>query len=277
MERGGGDREDCQEERIRSRWNDYHWTRSGLFTSPTSTYCILWILDTMAADSYPTSPKLSRQHEGKFLVAHLKSSSKSGEGYRVLADWFHYGKQGIHLYGPTTPSIARFSYTILHNLMVCLIQLNWMQTLTPGKHQAALEMAMNHGKQRTNRPNSSSWQSVLKSLMNPTLRPPFQNLSFKFDSPQPRMHTVQGPSHSMFTAHNITVHNGVFNQYIAGEQWREWDNNQLHWASILRIQLEFTDFVSEPIVNEINMSRIIENGARHLSTPLFANGMTSLC
>jgi len=46
---------------------------------------------------------------------------------------------------------------------------------------------------------------------------PLQDLSF--DSPQPiRMHTAQGPSHSMFTAHNITVNNGVFNQYIAGEQ-----------------------------------------------------------
>ena len=36
-----------------------------------------------------------------------------------------------------------------------------------------------------------------------------------------RMHTAQGPSHSMFTAHNITVNNGVFNQYIAGEQQGE--------------------------------------------------------
>jgi len=59
---------------------------------------------------------------------------------------------------------------------------------------------------------------VLKSLMNSTLRPPFQNLSFKFDSPQPRMHTAQGPSHSMFTAHNVTIYGGVFNQDIAGEQ-----------------------------------------------------------
>jgi len=64
----------------------------------------------------------------------------------------------------------------------------------------------------------------------------------------------------MLTAHNITVNNGVFNQYIAGEQRGE-------ITIKFSIRLEFTERLRDTLVSEtIDNEKVEDHGARYPST-----------